>query len=413
MAMFVKKLYIRVGKEVREGSFQIVTTMIFCFSLAIFIVILGMFINNRLKESSVYDELYYPQVRDYYPPPSSPSLHQLCNISSISLTSQSISSSLSNFISPKDLWHSLTDKELLWLASMVPRIPEYPYNRTPKVAFLFLSRGRLPLAPLWEMFFRGHENLFSVYLHTLPEFNNYDEPQESSAVFYKRRIPSKAVQWGKASMIDAERRLLANALLDLSNERFVLLSESCIPLFNFTTIYNYLVNSNQSYLSTFDDPRPIGRGRYNKRMWPNITLSDWRKGSQWFEVSRKLGIEIVSDVTVYPIFKNHCMPPCYMDEHYLPTLVNKICPELTSNRTITWTDWTGGGSHPTTFKRNDVTETFLDHIRFGFNNCSYNNGEVNSSSSSPSICHLFARKFHPNTLQPLLKIAPSLLGFGS
>lgn len=192
LAMFVKKLCVRVGKEVREGSFQIVTTMIFCFSLAIFIVILGIFINNRVKESSVYDDIYYPQVNDFNPPPSSPSLHQLCNISSISSSSRSRSSSLISFISPKDLWHSLTDQELLWLASMVPRISEYPYNRTPKVAFLFLSRGRLPLAPLWEMFFRGHENLFSLYLHTLPEFNNYDEPEQSS-VFYKRRIPSKVI----------------------------------------------------------------------------------------------------------------------------------------------------------------------------------------------------------------------------
>lgn len=189
--MFVKKLCIHVGKEVREGSFRIVTTMIFCFSLAILIVILGMFINNRVKESSVYDDIYYPQVNDFNPHSSSSSLHELCNISSISSSSQSRSSSLINFVSPKDLWHSLTDQELLWLASMVPRISEYPYNRTPKVAFLFLSRGRLPLAPLWEMFFRGHENLFSIYLHTLPEFN-YDEPEQSS-VFYKRRIPSKVI----------------------------------------------------------------------------------------------------------------------------------------------------------------------------------------------------------------------------
>lgn len=208
-------------------------------------------------------------------------------------------------------------------------------------------------------------------------------------------------------MIDAERRVIANALLDFSNERFILVSESCIPLFNFTTIYTYLINSNQSYLSTFDDPRPIGRGRYNKRMLPKITLSDWRKGSQWIEINRKLAVKIVSDVTLYPVFKNHCVPPCYMDEHYLPTLVNKICPELTSNRTITWTDWSGGGSHPRSFMRNDVSVGFLDHIRFGFN-CSYNGGENISS-----ICHLFARKFHSSTLQPLLNIAPKLFGFGS
>lgn len=206
-------------------------------------------------------------------------------------------------------------------------------------------------------------------------------------------------------MIDAERRLLANALLDFSNERFVLLSETCIPLFNFTTIYNYLINSNQIFLSSFDDPRPIGRGRYNKRMYPTVTLTDWRKGSQWFEVNRKLAIEIVSDVTYYPVFRNNCMPPCYMDEHYLPTLVTMVSPELTSNRTVTWVDWSDGGSHPTRFMRKDVSDGFLNRIRYGFN-CSYNGEES-------SICFLFARKFHPSTLQSLLNIAPKLLGFNS
>lgn len=203
-------------------------------------------------------------------------------------------------------------------------------------------------------------------------------------------------------MVDAERRLLANALLDLSNARFVLLSETCIPLFNFTTVYSYLVNSKHSFLSSFDDPKSTGRGRYNKRMWPTVTLSDWRKGSQWFEVHRKLALEIVSDHIYYPSFKEHCRPPCYMDEHYLATLVTKICPNVTSNRSITWVDWSRGGSHPATFVRKDVSEAFVNRIKNGFN-CTYN-GRMSS------ICFLFARKFHPSTLEPLLKMVPDMLG---
>ncbi|KAL7001111.1 hypothetical protein U1Q18_002264, partial [Sarracenia purpurea var. burkii] len=199
-------------------------------------------------------------------------------------------------------------------------------------------------------------------------------------------------------MIDAERRLLANALLDFSNERFVLLSETCIPLFNFTTTYDYLVGSNLSFLGSFDDPRRTGRGRYNKRMAPPISMSDWRKGSQWFEANRNLATRIVSDVRYYPIFRTHCRPPCYMDEHYLPTLVAKICPELTSNRTVTWADWSESGSHPARFVGKDVTEAFLNRARHGFNNCCYNGGVS-------SVCFLFARKFHPSTLQPLMRMA--------
>ncbi|KAK3026663.1 hypothetical protein RJ639_040690 [Escallonia herrerae] len=372
--------------------------------MAIFVVILGMFINVHVKKFLVSEEVYFPQLTafsQFYP--WSPPPYIFCNSSSPSLLpvlptnfSTEITGSTSRE-SPRDNWHSMSDEELMWHASMVPGIKEYPFKWTPKVAFMFLSRGELALAPLWQKFFKGHEGLFSIYIHTSPEFTN--EPPKSS-VFYKRRIPSKPVQWGRVTMIDAERRLLANALLDFSNERFVLLSESCIPIFNFTTIYNYLINSKKGFVSSFDDPRPIGRGRYNKGMWPAITLPDWRKGSQWFEVNRKLAIEMVSDVTYYPIFRDHCLPPCYMDEHYFATLVNKLCPELTTGRTITWVDWSRGGSHPTMFVRKDVSKAFLNRIRDS--RCSYN--------GKSSACFLFARKFHPSTLQPLMSIAPKSLG---
>lgn len=215
------------------------------------------------------------------------------------------------------------------------------------------------------------------------------------------------VEWGRPSMIDAERRLLANALLDFSNKRFVLLSETCIPLFNFTTIYSYLINSNLSFIASYDDPRKVGRGRYNPQMSPTISISDWRKGSQWFELNRKLAIEIVSDSKYYPVFQRHCSPPCYMDEHYIPTLINILSPGDNSNRTVTWVDWSKSGPHPGRFGRSSVSAEFLNEIRFG-GNCTYNNNN-NNSGGDYCMCLLFARKFMPDTLQPLLQIAPILL----
>lgn len=212
----------------------------------------------------------------------------------------------------------------------------------------------------------------------------------------------QSVQWGKSTMIDAERRLLANALLDINNERFVLLSESCIPLFNFTTIYNYLINSEKSFIGSFDEPGKHGRYRYNPNMFPTVFLSDWRKGSQWFAVDRKTALEIVSDTKYYPIFRRHCQAPCYMDEHYIPTMTNILCPEANSNRTITWADWSEKGAHPGEFGENDVSAEFLNRIRFN-RNCSYN-GNANNT-----ICFLFARKFLPDALRSLLKLVPLLM----
>ncbi|XP_030945807.1 glycosyltransferase BC10-like [Quercus lobata] len=296
------------------------------------------------------------------------------------------------------LTHNMSDQELFQKALMVPQT-ELPGRQVPKVAFMFLTKGPLPLATLWEKFFKGHEGFYSIYVHANPSFND-SEPQDS--IFCGRRIPSQPVYWGTSSMIDAERRLLANALLDISNQRFVLLSESCIPLFNFKIIYNYLMDSHLSFLGSFDDPRKAGRGRYSPQMWPIINITDWRKGAQWFEVHRHLAMHIVSDTKYYPIFQEHCLMPCYMDEHYIPTLVNLLYSELNSNRSITWVDWSRGGPHPAKFGWSAITNEFLNQIRCG-STCPYN-------GNTTKICFLFARKFLPSALEPLLRVAPLLLG---
>jgi hypothetical protein len=77
------------------------------------------------------------------------------------------------------------DDELLSLAAAAPRA----VVGTPKVAFLFLAKWDLPMAPLWEKFFEGHRGLYSVYVHTDPAFNASSTDRRSA--FYGRQIPSK------------------------------------------------------------------------------------------------------------------------------------------------------------------------------------------------------------------------------
>ncbi|KAK9742054.1 hypothetical protein RND81_03G145300 [Saponaria officinalis] len=299
-----------------------------------------------------------------------------------------------------NLMHKMSDEELFWRATFVPRIKKYPFERTPKIAFMFLTKGPLPLASLWERFFKGHEGRFSVYIHSLP---TYTQEFPSSSVFYGRHIPSKPAEWGKMSMCDAEKRLLANALLDISNEWFILLSESCIPLYNFSIIYNYISRSKNSFIGAFDDPGPYGRGRYNENMAPEVNITQWRKGSQWFELDRRLAINVVEDTTFYPKFEAFCKPHCYVDEHYFPTMLTIRAADLIANRSITYVDWSRGGAHPATFGKGDITEEFFKKILEN-KTCKYN-------GRNSSICFLFARKFAPSSLQPLLELSPSVLGF--
>ncbi|KMZ64601.1 Core-2/I-branching beta-1,6-N-acetylglucosaminyltransferase familyprotein [Zostera marina] len=309
--------------------------------------------------------------------------------------------SLSNMINPMSiLLHQMNDTQLFWKSSFIPRIKGNQIHRMPKIAFMFLTQGPLPLHPLWEKFFEGHRSLYSIYIHSLPGYVP-DFPLSSS--FYQRQIPSQVTKWGEISLCDAERRLLANALLDISNERFVLLSESCILLRNFTTVYNYLIESRHSFLYPYNDQGPDGRGRYHPGLLPEVNISYWRKGSQWFEVNREVAIEIVKDTKYYPKFEKFCKPRCYNDEHYFPTMLYIEKPNLLANRSITYVDWSRRGSHPATFEGNDITDVFLKKI-IDEQSCEYN-------GKTTHICFLFARKFAPSSLDSLLRLAPQLFWY--
>ncbi|KAJ7527437.1 hypothetical protein O6H91_16G054100 [Diphasiastrum complanatum] len=84
--------------------------------------------------------------------------------------------------------HNLTDAELFTMASIDPRVVGRPEKYIPKLAFMFLTHGPLPLRPLWEEFFKGHEKYFSIYVHSNPESTqDFEQP----SFFHGRMIPSQ------------------------------------------------------------------------------------------------------------------------------------------------------------------------------------------------------------------------------
>lgn len=98
-----------------------------------------------------------------------------------------------------DAFHQMSDEELLRQASsIVATTPTSDMYPPPKVAFLFLTRGPLPFAPLWERYFRGHGGYYSIYIHAHPHFR----PNVSSvSVFYRRNVPSKVYFFGLFSKL--------------------------------------------------------------------------------------------------------------------------------------------------------------------------------------------------------------------
>ncbi|KAM0985854.1 hypothetical protein ACFX13_013299 [Malus domestica] len=284
-------------------------------------------------------------------------------------------------------------------------------SKNPKIAFMFLTPSALPFEKLWDKFLHGHEGKFSIYVHASKE-----RAIHLSRYFFNREIRSDPVIWGKISMVDAERRLLANALQDPDNQHFVLLSESCVPLYTFDHIYDYLMNTNISYVDCFEDPGPHGNGRYSEHMLPEIEKKDFRKGAQWFSMKRRHAVIVMADNLYYSKFRDYCKPGfdgrnCIADEHYLPTFFNIIDPGGIANWSVTHVDWSERKWHPKLYKSQDITHELLKNITSIDVSVHVTSDAKKVVQKWPCLwngiqrpCYLFARKFHPETLNDLLRL---------
>ncbi|KAH9306684.1 hypothetical protein KI387_011088, partial [Taxus chinensis] len=247
-------------------------------------------------------------------------------------------------------------------------ILKMPLNLTKmrKIAFMFLTPGPLPFDMLWEEFFKGHEGKYTVYVHASKQITL--KKAWKSTVFLGRDISSQKVDWGRITMVDAERRLLINALQDENNQHFVLLSESCVPIRGFDFVYDYLMDRNVSFVDCFDDPGPHGRGRFTAPFLPEIQIKGWRKGAQWFTVKRQHALLIVADYVYYSKFQQFCKPGaethnCYPDEHYVQTFLHMMDPAGITNWSVTHVDWSEGKWHPKNYYRDDVNISLVRKIQ--------------------------------------------------
>ncbi|KAI5071267.1 hypothetical protein GOP47_0013518 [Adiantum capillus-veneris] len=290
-----------------------------------------------------------------------------------------------------------------------------------KIAFLFLARNRMPLDIVWAPFFQdAKEDLFSIYIHSRPGFV-YNKRTTACQYFLDRQLSNSIqVNWGEASMVEAERLLLREALKDIRNDRFLLLSDSCVPLYNFSFVYSYIMTTRRSFVDSFLDAK---ERRYNPRMAPSIQRAEWRKGSQWFALRRDHAVIVASDTDVFPLFQKLCrrrLSPefwrqkhltgdpskqhnCIPDEHYVQTLLAmKGLESGIERRTLTYTLWNQTGKdrvrkgwHPVTFSSTDMNRELLSGIK-GITSVYYETEyrtEWCSQDGTLRSCFLFARKF--------------------
>ncbi|XP_059658160.1 glycosyltransferase BC10 [Cornus florida] len=306
------------------------------------------------------------------------------------------------------------DDSLFRLAARVNPKPS-PAGSRKKLAFMFLTTTPLPFAPLWELFFNHTpKNLYNIYIHADPRIY-YDPPFRG--VFDHRVIPSKPTRRYSPTLIAAARRLLSQALLhDPSNSMFALLSASCIPLHSFNFTYKTLIRSKKSFIEILKNEA----GAYDRWaargegvMLPEVRFESFRIGSQFFVLTRRHARIAVSDRRLWSKFKLPCLKTstCYPEEHYFPTLMSMKDPRGCVPATLTHVDWKGRhDDHPRTYGAAEVGPNLIMSLRK--HRPRYGAVGINGSDSSVRRRRdpfLFARKFSPDSIQPLMSMANDVI----
>lgn len=204
--------------------------------------------------------------------------------------------------------------------------------------------------------------------------------------------------------VDAHRRLLAHALLDPGNSRFVLLTDRCIPTFNFFFVYNYLLGSTLSYVRAVSLEGPQGNGRWHEGFMPLVRQEQWRKGSRWVTLDRELSLAVVQDREFYDVFAKQCTwnphRCCCTEEHYIPTMLSIRHPSKIANRSLTWTEWAPQAGSWMSFSKDDTRPQLVDLLRAA-QECKWNDNDK-------AYCFLFARDLEPDALDLLLRLGSAM-----
>lgn len=159
-----------------------------------------------------------------------------------------------------------------------------------KLAFLFLTIGNVYHEEHWKDFFRGYEKFYSVYVHA-------KEEKTVTSPFFKPHLISEHVPTSWANTMKAQIALLKEALKDPHNAKFIFLSESTIPLQDFSLVYKTVNGTPKSMFKVQPNPHLHSnsfRDVKENRMVPGIPFKYQQKHTQWIVLNRKHASILVS-----------------------------------------------------------------------------------------------------------------------
>jgi hypothetical protein len=215
-----------------------------------------------------------------------------------------------------------------------------------KIALCFLTYDNLSQPKLWSKIFYNINNKdkLNVYIHNKIPF--VDKKYNLHKYCIKNKIKT---QHGTNSLVEATLLLLKSAFLhDNINEYFILLSDKCIPLYNFNFIYNKIGQINSNIISCvygnierYDD--------INDKTF--FDKDHFFKQSQWCLLKRET-VKFFIENNFLHRFNDMFYA---LDEHYFVNICNKFDIKY-ENFCITYVNWCDKNEDP---NERDQPKTYI------------------------------------------------------
>ena len=199
-----------------------------------------------------------------------------------------------------------------------------------KVAFMFLTYDELHVMNAWKEFFKNVPlDQYNIYVHA-------KEKKKIRDPWLKSKIISESTEtsWGDITLVKATLLLMKEAFFDdEENTHFVLLSGSCIPLWNFNHIYEIIMRNDRSFFTAqhacphdrYDHIKDKAFFNYDKMWWQHQWMYITRNDTEFF-----LENDHLDDFEEMP----------FADEHYFINILsmNDVSFSRGIMTHVTWVD---------------------------------------------------------------------------
>jgi hypothetical protein len=224
------------------------------------------------------------------------------------------------------------------------------------IAFCFLVYDYIIRYDMWNTFFENIDiNNYIVYIH--PKNIN-----TNNNLFYKFNY--KIIN-NRVNTISKNHISIVKATLQLFKEtyqynnnitHFIFLSQSCIPLYNFNTIYNLTINFNNSVISFIDNNKKERYYQLNNNFKKYIKYINFVKQQPNMILIKNDVIDLLNnDLTIY--FNNMDCP----DEHYFINILINIFKKKIIKQQINFCNYNLNRTQAIEFKV--VDKNLIDQIR--------------------------------------------------